>query len=365
MTPKQFAALATTATLSLIAAIAVHSARAPSTGEMAGSGKLLPNLEADAEKIARITVTQGGKPLTIERDADRWLVKSQDGYPASTDKVRALLTALTGAELLEPKTMAPSRYAVLEVDDPAGKNSNARLIKLEDASGATLAEVIAGKQRPGAASGAGKSTAGTYVRRPGEEQSWLASTDIAGGTALKDWANVRVFETPTEKVKELTVAVTGEAPYKLKRNADGSHQLENIPAGKKIKYVNMIDNILEAASFVDFEGVRKAPGTTGGESGTVSFETDSGLKIALKVRRDKDAVWVAIEPSGDGDAKKTADEIKARTSGWEFSILPSKADTMLKKEADLLEDIASAETSESAVPGGLPGMPGMPALPTP
>lgn len=365
MTPKQFAALATTAALSLVAAIAVHSARAPTTGEMAGSGKLLPNLESNAEKIARITVTQSGKPLTIERDADRWLVKSQDGYPASTEKVRTLLTALAKAELLEPKTASPDRYAVLEVDDPAGKNSNARLIKIEDASGAALAEVIAGKQRPGTASGTspGKSTAGTYVRRPGEEQSWLASTDIAGGTALKDWANVRVLETPTEKVKELTVAVAGEAPYKLTRNADGSHQLENIPAGKKIKYVNMIDNILEAASFVDFEGVRKATGTPGGEAGTVSFETDNGLKIALKVRRDKDAVWIAIEPSGEGDAKKTADEIKARTSGWEFSVLPSKADTMLKKQADLLEDIASAETSDGAGPGGLPGMPGMPGLP--
>lgn len=369
MTPKQFATLATAAALSLAAAIAVHSSRAPWTGEAGGSGKLLPNLQSDADKVARITVTQAGKPLTIERDADKWVVKSQDGYPASIEKVRALLTALADAKLLEPKTKVPGRYAVLEVDDPAGANSNARLVKLDDASGNALAEIIVGKQRPapaGAAASGGKSEAGTYVRRPGDDQSWLASTSIVGGASLKDWAAPRVFETPGDKVKELTVALAGEAPYKLKRSADGSHELENIPAGKKIKYVNMIDNIIEAASFLDLERVRKNPGTPGGDAGTVSFETDTGLKIALKVRRDKDAVWVAIDPSGEGEAKMAADDIKARTAGWEFEILPSKADTMLKKEADLLEDIASAETSESAVPGGPPGMPGPPAaLPTP
>lgn len=367
MTPKEFAALAATATVSLIAAIAVYAARAPGTGEAAASGKLLPNLESDAGKVARIRVTQGGKPLTIARNGDLWLVESQDGYPASSEKVRTLVTALADAKLLEPKTKVPARYALLEVDDPAGPNSNARLIQLEDASGNPLAEVIAGKQRPApadAAASVAKNRQATYVRRPGDDQSWLASTSIGGGGALKDWTDARVLETPGGKVKELTVTVAGEAPYKIKRNADGNHELDAIPAGKKIKYVNMIDNIVEAASFVDFERVRKAPGTPGGEAGSVSFETDDGLKVTLKVRRDKDTVWLSIEPSGEGEAKKAADEIKARTAAWEFAVLPSKADTMLKKEADLLEDIASAESSESTTPGGLPGMPpGMPGIP--
>lgn len=360
MTPKQFATLATAAALSLIAAIAVYSARTPWTPQTAGAGKLLPGLDADVGKVERVVITQGGAPLTIEKAGDRWLVKSQDGYPASTEKVRALLLALTGAELLEPKTRLPARHALLEVDDPAVKFSNARLIRLEDADGKALAEVIAGKQRPGTgAPGAGTPT---YVRRPGEDQSWLASTSIVGGSTLKDWANPRVFETQTEKIRSLTVEVQGEAPYRIKRNADGSHELESVPAGKRIKYVNMVDNILEAASFLDFERVRKATGTAGGEAGTVTFETDDGLKIALRVRRDKDAVWIAVDPTGEGEAKKAAEEIEARTDGWEFEVLPSKADTMLKKQADLLEDV-EPETpgQESAQPTPAPA----PSVPMP
>ncbi|MGE0213597.1 MAG: DUF4340 domain-containing protein [Parvibaculaceae bacterium] len=354
MTPREFAALATVAVLSLITAIAVYSARAPGTLGATGTGKLVPGLAARAGEIARLSVTQGGRPLVIEKTGDTWLVKSQDGYPAETEKVRALVTSLADATLLEPKTRVSTRYAALEVDDPTGKNSNARLIKLETADGATIAEVIAGKPRLAATGAGAKDKGGTYVRRPGDEQSWLASTSITGGAALKDWATARVFENPADKVRTLTVTVAGETPYEIKRADDGSHTLAAIPAGKKVKYVNMIDNIVEAASFLDFDNVRKADASTAGEAGTVAFETESGLKIALKVRRDKDAVWIAVDPASEGDAKTAADGIRTRTAGWEFSVTPSKADTMLKKLADLLEDDtpASAPGAEGASPPG-------------
>lgn len=364
MTPKTFAALAAAAAVSLAAALLVHASQTPSTGETTSSGKALPDLQANAGKVQHIAVTQGGKPLTIERVEDRWLITSQGGYPANAEKVRNLITALSDAKLLEPKTKSPARYALLEVGDPAEANSNARLIKLEDSSGKPLAEIIAGKQRPGggATSATGQQQTATYVRRPNEEQSWLASTDIAGGATLKDWADARVFELPTEKIKDVTVSVTGESPYMIKRASDGSHELQDIPEGKRIKYVNMVDNILEAASFLDLTKVRKATATPGGDAGTVSFETDDGLKLSLKVRREKDGVWVTVDPSGEGAAKAKADEIRTRTAGWEFETLPSKADTMLKKKSDLMEDVGSDTTPDAAMPPGM-SLPGMPPLP--
>lgn len=341
MKPTQFAALAAASAASLLLAVIVYTARTPWTAVATGNEQLMPDLQGYAAQVARVVITQGGKTITVEKSDDQWLVKDQGGYPASADKVRALLSALVDAKLLEPKTRLPDRFGLLEVDDAAGKNSNARLVKLEDTSGTVLAEVIAGKQRAHAGpSGAGGSS-GTYVRRPGEDQTWLASTNIAGGAALKDWTNPRVFELQTEKVSQLTVEVEGEPPYEIKRGADGGHQLEPVPAGKKIKYVNMVDNIIEAASFLDFESVRKASGADGGKAGTVTFATDDGLKITLKVRREKDGVWATIDATGEGAAKKAADDISTRANGWEFEIMPSKADTMLKKQADLLEDAAS------------------------
>jgi hypothetical protein len=340
MTPKQFAVLAATAAVSLLAAIVVYGARGTWTAETANAGRLFPSLKVDAGKIARVEIIQGDKTLTVEKSGDQWLLKSRDGYPAAADKVRALLVALIEADLLEPKTQRPDRFAVLEVDDPTAKTSNARLFKLEDASGAPLAEIIAGKRRLGQ-EGNPAAGEGTYVRRPGENQSWLASTTITGGASLRDWAAARVFETEGAKVSRVTVEVQGEQPYEIKRTADGGHELEAIPAGKKIKYVNMIDNIVEAAAFLDLESVRKAVETPGGEAGSVSFQTDDGLKIVFKIRREKEGAWATIQATGEGAAKKIADEIEARAKGWEFAIMPSKVETMLKKRDDLLEDAPS------------------------
>lgn len=367
MTPRTFATLAAVAAVSLATALVVHAVRSPWTTEAASSGKLFPRLGADIGKLARIAITQGGTTLTLEKSGDAWQVASQDGYPADLGKIRALVHALDEAVLLEPKTKVAARYAHLEVDDPASKTSNARLFKLEAADGTVLAEVIAGKQRPGSAVTPGASGgAGTYVRRPGDEQSWLASGTIAGGATLKDWANPRVFETETEKIANLTVEVAGEPAYTIKRSAGSGHELDAIPAGKKIKYVNLVDNIVEAASFLDFERVRKASGSNDGKAGTVTFTTDGKLKIVLDVRREPDGVWVTVDASGDGDAKTAADDIRSRAEGWEFEITPSKADTMLKTEAELLEDIepeTPAQESAQPAPGTPPGLP--PGMPMP
>ncbi len=60
MTPKTFAALATTAAVSLAAALIVHASQTADSGAVKASGKILPNLEANASKVGRIIITQGG-----------------------------------------------------------------------------------------------------------------------------------------------------------------------------------------------------------------------------------------------------------------------------------------------------------------
>ena len=210
-------------------------------------------------------------------------------------------------------------------------------MRVLDDKGTVLAETIVGKQRP--ASGAGK--AGTYVRKPGEAQAWLASTEIPSDMAVREWAKSRVFETPPEKVAKVTVQVGADAPYEIKRDADGNHDLADVPAGKRVKFVNALENLVTAAAFMEFDDVRKAPAGTTPDAGTVVLESDNGLKATMKFRRDKDAVWFTISAAGEGPAKAIADELKTRTDGWEFKILPSKAQAILQKRDELLEDAAS------------------------
>jgi hypothetical protein len=63
-----------------------------------------------------------------------------------------------------------------------------------------------------------------------------------------------------------------------------------------------------------------------------------GPTAILRLRKDGDAHWLSVTASGEGEAaKKAADEIAARTEGWEFKIPAGKANAILKKRADLLE----------------------------
>ena len=69
-----------------------------------------------------------------------------------------------------------------------------------------------------------------------------------------------------------------------------------------------------------------------------SIEADGGLAVTLRLRKEGDAYWLALEAAGgEGEAKKTAEDIAKRVQGWEFRIAPGKAKSLLKRRADLFQ----------------------------
>ena len=73
-------------------------------------------------------------------------------------------------------------------------------------------------------------------------------------------------------------------------------------------------------------------------SSVAKIEADGGLAVTVRLRKEGEDTWVSLEASGaDGDAKKTADDITTRTQGWEYKIPAHKAQSILKRRADLFE----------------------------
>ncbi len=75
------------------------------------------------------------------------MLASHGNYPARAEVVRGLLVKMAEADLVEPKTNVKDRFALLELEDPAGKDAKSRLVRLLDAKGAVITEVIVGKKR--------------------------------------------------------------------------------------------------------------------------------------------------------------------------------------------------------------------------
>ena len=282
MAPKSFVYLAGAAALSALLAIVTFAAnnqwgRGPVRGE-----RLMPMLENAIGQVAELTIRQGDATVVLERTGGSWAVKSRDGYPADIAKVRTLLVALGQAELLEPKTNRADKYAVLELEDPAGKGAKSRLVTLTDAKGNTIAEAVLGKKRS-EGFGVGK-VGGTYVRRPGNPQTWLASVELDAPIGVKDWAKTSVLALDATKVNRVTIEIPGEQPLRSSvprrpprtrtprmRRKDaakdtakdtkvepGKLAFVGFPGdGKKLKDAYAAEALTRAASSIDLEDVRK------------------------------------------------------------------------------------------------------------
>jgi hypothetical protein len=335
--PKAFTVLALLTALALVIAIANYAAQSRPSAERVSGEPLLPGLAAEASRIVKIELKQGDKSVTLARDKDGWTLADRAGYPAKSDAVRGLLIKLAKAELVEPKTRNKDRYGLLELEDPAGKDAKSHLVRLLDDKGAVIAETVVGKKRSDAF---GSNKGGSYVRRPGEAQTWLANSEIDVPVAARDWVKPSIIDIPTAKIANLAIEIPGEEPLKIARDtADTSkYALVATPEGKKLKDASAMGSIVRAAASIELEDVRK-PGLA--QSGDVSLATiaaDGGLTVTLRLRKDGEDYWLSVDASGaEGDAKKTAADIEARTKGWEFKIPAAKAQSILKRRSDLFE----------------------------
>jgi hypothetical protein len=306
--------------------------------KVSGAG-LFPGLAAQASRIAKIELKQGDKSLTLARDKDVWTLADKGGYPAKTEAVRALVVKLVGAELVESKTRNKDRYGLLELEDPTAKDAKSRLLWLLDDKGGVIAETIVGKKRFDAFGG---SKSATYVRKPGDAQSWLSNADLDVSVAVKDWVLASVLDLSAAKIAKVTVEIPGEEPLVIARDAADAtkYALVGMPEGKKLKEGVGIDAIVRATGNLELEDVRKpaAGAAPAGDASVAKIEADGGLAVTVRLRKEGEDTWVSLEATGaDGDAKKTADDITKRTQGWEYKVPAYKAQSILKRRADLFE----------------------------
>ncbi len=341
---------------------------------------LFPELRARVNDVARITIEGGGQDLALELEDGAWGLSDKGGYPVEIDKVKALVVGLAELTQLEEKTSDPALFSKLEVQDPAPGDVPARRVRLFDASGAVLADLIVGRSSLGG--GMGQST--IYVRRPDGGPALEVRGRLAVDSSPANWLNRQIAKLERTRVREVVVTHPEGEVLTVRRDApeESEFQVAELPEGAELSWAGVAGSVAGALEYLNLEDVRPAEGTAFDPAASVSarFTTFDGLVLTARTLEEGDKVLLAIsaaydeaarvrEPEGPPEpvaaevaetgadpaeavaedeqkkapgktpeeVQKEAEELNARVGRWIF-VVPGYAGSNLRKHlADLLK----------------------------
>ena len=172
------------------------------------TGKLMfPDLTTTLPDARRIEITRKGKITAIELKNNVRGVADRGGYPVEEPKLRGLLTALTELRLTEPRTTDPQEFNRLGVEDPtADKAGTANLLRVLDAKGEPIVSVIVGHRRMRTQ---GNVPEEVYVRKPGDNQSWLAEGSLQADADPQVWLNRAIINISRALITKVVATKNG------------------------------------------------------------------------------------------------------------------------------------------------------------
>jgi Domain of unknown function (DUF4340) len=256
----------------------------PTEQRSADAGKLMfPDLAPRLQQATRIELVHQGKPLEIDkRDVAghvRWGLADRGGYPVQETKLRSMLTALTELRLVEQRTADPTQFATLGVEDPNAKDSNSNLLRVLDAAGKPILALIVGHRRVRTG---GNVPEEVYVRRPNENQSWLAEGSLEVDSDPQLWLDRDIMNIDHSRIAKV-VSTSGNETLDFIRAND--KLALDAPADHPKLDDYKLEDISRALELLTFEDVQPDAASPGDPVGKSVFSTSDGLTVTALVYR--------------------------------------------------------------------------------
>lgn len=355
MRPKQTLVLVVIGALALGGGWYASRVAAPERTEITAGSLMFPNLAPALQGAARVEITTKGKTLVITRQNDVWGVADVGGYPVQRAKLREMLTGLTELRIVEPRTSDPEQFARLGLDDPTKQDATATQLRVLDGAGKALVEIITGHRRMRTQGNVPESI---YVRRPGENRTFLAEGRLAvdGDAAL--WLDRDIMNIANTRIASVTVT-TGDKVLEFAR-ADGKLVLRS-PADAGPLDDFKLEEVSRALETLAFQEVKQAKDTPGEKIGTGRFVTTDGLTVTATVYRSGNDIWAQFDASGADAVKDEATQLSTRLRGWVFQLGSWKQKALAPSLDDLKPTPPPATPAAGGPPGGLP--PGITLMP--
>ncbi len=301
-----------------------------------------PDLKNQLDDLAAISVESKSGKFTIRYDkAKGWVIVEKGGFSADETQVRQTAVAMAELEAIEPKTSNPEMLSYTGLVDPA-KGGDAAGVTLFDSTGKALAALLLGKTDE-ATDAQGRT--GIYVRKPGDNQAWLARGYLVAKPDIGDWLNKRVLTIARERIKETVVTPLEGDAYTVSREKkdDPDFKLAEIPAGRALVYDGAPDGVGAAIVGFTFDDVQPTANFDFSRAAQVNSTTFDGLTVAVKLILQGQTYWASILAAGSTpESQAEAATLNARAGGWAFKLPDYKAKQFLTPLDNLLKPAGGA-----------------------
>ncbi len=338
MTPKTVMGLGVVTLVAVVAAaVSVSANRLPGTDPV--EKPVFEGLEDKINSAVSLTVRSVKDTVTVERAAGTWRVTEKAGFPADAERVRQVLFELSQLTLMEPKTQMPERYARIQVEDVDTKDAKSSFLAVKDESGASLAELIIGKAKNGLAGVTGK---GVYLRKPDQQQAWLARGELDLRTGVNAWLAKGIVDIDAKKIQRVTTTRPDGSVIVFSKADPSATEFEvgGLPDGKTVKKdeIKDVGAVLSGLNLADVQPAdqKKLPDDKLIQAEVVTFD---GLVVNIDMEETEDGIWARFEASAGGDnaeVAKQAEDLNARVKGWVYQIPDFKVRPILKKADELI-----------------------------
>jgi Domain of unknown function (DUF4340) len=366
MRPRTLLALVVVGALAVAGGWYFGTAEKPAGERTYSAGRLMfPDLAPRLQEAARIEITHQDKTTTLARNGDAWGLADRGGYAVQAAKLRGMLTALTELRLVEPRTTDPAQFGRLGLEDPNGKAGTSNLLRVLDASGKPIVALIVGHRRVRTQ---GNVPEQVYVRRPDDNQTWLAEGSLQVDADPQQWLDRDIMNIDHARIA--TVAVThGDEALEFAR--DGAKLVLRSPAEHPPLDDYKVDDIDRGLELLTFQDVQTDKDAVGDKVGQSVYTTGDGLAVTVTVFKGEKDIWArflaapapghesADKAAGDkaagdkaaGDkAKDEAARLNARLAGWTYQLGAWKQKALMPSLDELKSSPPAAPSAEPSAP---------------
>ncbi len=395
MKPKNLIILVVVAAVLAGLAVLTKRDKGSSTPDILGN-TILPDLPVN--DVAKVVVQTEGATATVERVKGTWVATSKHGYPADFGKVRDGLMKLSELKIGQVARLNSEQCDALKLHPP-GEENGGTLLSLYDASGKELASLLLGEtheRKPQGGAGPmgpmGGYPDGRFVSTDNGKTVYLVDETLSDlSSTTKDWLETDLLNVSGSDVMEVSITGPERPPVKLKRPEKGkTMELEGLAENEELKTSKMysIESAISYLRLADLAdpalsdeqlGLDKPvvfqAATVKDEIYSVSIggspesSSDRYVRIACAMKPSEPEPEKAVETEGQTDEEKKAAEEKAKEEAekkakerketedkvkelndklarWTFVIESYKAESMLTKRADLVEEKEEEKADE-------------------